>query len=894
MPTRAIQPDNLLRPLAVVAVALLATLPCPALAQFRDTFEGPQATWSLTQADCGVRELAHERTYRDSHGGQASEYFRLSVGSGTFVFLTQPIGRAPVIAEFLPSIYVKSDRPNIQFLARVVFPRSIDRGTGQPIADFLRGESYTDVGQWQPLAIRDAAKLVQDAAIRLRTQFPAIDVREAYVDLLVVNAYSAAGNIDLWIDDLEIQGYVNLDEQGGAGAPRIPRGDDSSAANPAGPPPVASGPVSQLQGSLLLVRGRPIAPRVVQHQGEPLEWLKSLGFNVVKLGASPSPQELREAQRLGLSLVAPPPYGEDAASLDTYSPVVGWSLGSRLTARDLAGTKDLVSEIRRFEPNEQRLLLAGVDSGLAELSRVAPLLLLERHTLGTSQELAAQRQWLLTRPRLARPGTPFWATVASQRPDKLTEQLLLLSEGQAIDDDVDPDQLRLAAYSALAAGSRGLVFPSHSPLAIDTGPAALRTDALKLLNLEMKMLEPWIASGSFAEELAASDGSVQVSVLATDRSRLLLITQHAPAQQFVLGPPPRKSLQITVPGVSISDKAHRVSPSGVKLLRISHSGNGATLTIDDAELTTAVVITQDPLAVHHLGRTLADIQEEAGRLRYDIAVRRMARTVEIDRELAELSGGTSFAQWLGEAQGYLDQGRRQLETNDFENLHASVVRAEEALAKVRRGHWEFAAGAFPSPAASPCLAQFTSLPLHWQLARRMQRGQFGPSVQQAGDMESLDAMLAAGWKQERRPPPGINCDVSLSLAQPRSGRSALRMQAWVADPKTAAAVIEEPIVWISSSPVAVRQGQIVRIHAWVHVPRNVAGSIDGLVVFDSLGGLDLGDRVRVTQGWRELTLYRAASQSGDLIVTFALTGLGEAWVDDLSVSVLDPEPIRAP
>ena len=146
-------------------------------------------------------------------------------------------------------------------------------------------------------------------------------------------------------------------------------------------------------------------------------------------------------------------------------------------------------------------------------------------------------------------------------------------------------------------------------------------------------LEPWIAAGTFAEELAAGDGSVQASVLATDRSRLLLITQHSPAQQFVLGPPPRDSLQVTVPGVSISDKAYRVSAAGVKLLRISHSGTGANINIDDASLATAVVITQDPLAIHHLGRTLAEIQQEAGRLRYDVAVRRLVQTIEIDREL---------------------------------------------------------------------------------------------------------------------------------------------------------------------------------------------------------------------------------------------------------------------
>ena len=51
---------------------------------------------------------------------------------------------------------------------------------------------------------------------------------------------------------------------------------------------------------------------------------------------------------------------------------------------------------------------------------------------------------------------------------------------------------------------------------------------------------------------------------------------------------------------------------------------------------------------------------------------------------------------------------------------------------------------------------------------------------------------------------------------------------------------------------------------------------------------------RLTQGWRELTLYRAVPQNGDLTVTFALTGIGEAWIDDLAVSLMDPEPVRAP
>jgi hypothetical protein len=494
---------------------------------------------------------------------------------------------------------------------------------------------------------------------------------------------------------------------------------------------------------------------------------------------------------------------------------------------------------------------------------------------------------------LARAGTPVLAAVPTERPARLGEQLVLFGQGAAWEEDPDPQQLRLATYHALAAGARGLVFPSEHPLAIDSGPAALRTDSLRLLNMELRLLEPWIAAGQLSEELAGAGGGVQVSVLQTDRSRLLLITQHAPAQQFVLGPPPRSSLSVLVPGVGISEKAYLVSLSGVTPLKVSHGGGGARILIDDAPHAAAVVVTQDPLAIHHLNRTATEFRQEAARLRYDVTARRLVRTVEIDRQLTD--AGRPLAQaaaWLRDAQTNLEQAQRLFESSDFASTQAAVSKAENLLAQVRRGHWEQTAAAFPSPAASPCIAQFTSLPLHWVTADRIRKGHWGANVQAAGDMESLDQMLKAGWKQQRQTPEEVGCDVSLSLADPHGGRSALRLQAWAVNPKQAPQALDRPLVWISSSPVPVRQGQLARIHGWVNVPKPLKASAEGLLVFDSLGGSELGDRIRLTQGWREFTLYRAVPQSGELAVTFALTGLGEASLDDLSVSLLEPEPIR--
>jgi hypothetical protein len=92
--------------------------------------------------------------------------------------------------------------------------------------------------------------------------------------------------------------------------------------------------------------------------------------------------------------------------------------------------------------------------------------------------------------------------------------------------------------------------------------------------------------------------------------------------------------------------------------------------------------------------------------------------------------------------------------------------------------------------------------------------------------------------------------------------------------------------------VPVRQGQLVRIHGWVQVPRPLAACREGLLIFDSLTGPALGERVFATSGWREFTLYRAVPENGELRLTIALTGLGEASLDDVSVSLIDPDPIR--
>lgn len=878
---------------ALVALVAALAWTSQADAQFRDGFEGPEPTWRLAEADCGVKVLAQQRALGQAHGGNASEYTKLAIGNGTYVYMSRSIGRCGVIAELAPSMWLRSDRANIRIMMRVVLPRSIDPGTGQPITTLLRGDTYTDVGNWQQLSIPTPLTLLNREAVVLRTQFGRdVDLREAYADLLVLNTYTSPGETQLWFDDLEIGGYVNLDEAAGAAGNLSSVSSRGATSNSDGSQVRVPQKGALLEGSILTVGNRPFMPRAIQYQGEPLEWLKSLGFNTIKLASSPPPQLIAEARRLDMWIIAPPPYGEMVDADDSYDRILAWSLGSRLGDADVRATEDLATELRRHDKTNKPTICSA-DCQLSSYSRIVGIVQADLPLLGSTIELASYRSWLASRPRLMRPGTPLWAGIAMQSSTKLDEQLRQFSASARAEDDPDPDQLRLQVYAAVAAGVKGLVFQSNGPLAIDTVSAGLRTDTLKLVNHELSLIEPWVAGGSLVDDMISFDPTVQVSVLQTERSKLLVITRHASHQQYVAAPAPSTPISIVVPGVPISDRAYQITLSGLKQLRATPGSGGTRITIEDAGIATAVVLTQDPLVIHHLHRTLTASQQEVARLRFDMAVRRHATTVNVDRELAirshPLDGSTER---LDEAQSNLEQARRMLESGNFADVHRFSTRAESLLARVRRGHWEQTTAAFPSPAASPCISRFSTLPLHWSVAERIRRGSFSPNYLAAGDMENLRVMLDAGWRQQRRLPSGIEADVALSIREPHSGRSSTRLAAWVANPKEAPAVLERPPVWITSSPVPVKQGQIVRVHGWVNVPARLIGTADGLHVFDSVGGPELGDRIRITQGWREFTLYRSVPENGQLTLTFALTGLGEASIDSVSVHLLDPPPIR--
>ncbi len=852
---------------------------------FREDFEGPAASWSVVSSDAAYRIAAQNRVRQGAYSGEACEQVQLLGNNGSFVYLGHPIRRARVIRELAPSLWLKADRPGLQVFARAVLPRTEDPRTGKPVTTLLPGDRYLQPGQWQPLAVRDVPGLLARQVRVLRSELgPQVDPREAYIDQLLVNIYGGPGLTTVSIDRLEVAGVV--EPQPGAHA---------YLAAAYGQPATQStfnAPVRQvqLQGALLTVDGRPVLPRIIQHRGEPLDELARLGFNVVQLAEPATAALLAEARRLGIWLIAPPPSVaqlEQAAITPQYDVVIAWSLGSHLTGEDLQRVRALARALRRHDPRAGRPLVADCHSDLRSYSRIADVLILGGSPIGTSLQLSDYPQWLTERTQFARPGTPIWCRIQTDYDPGLTAQWRTFA-GAPVSAALDSEQIRFLVYASLAAGARGFVFDSHRPLNTSDATTAERRLALEIANLDLRLIEPWATGGSTRTSAHASDPNVSGAMIQTERARLLLPLSAYPDDQFVPNRPPAGPLAFVVPGVPESNNAYALTPASLPPLRHQRVTGGIRVTQERTDSSSMLLMTSDAHVISSLTREIAQTRRRAAELKRQQAMQQFAAVEQVHRRLTP---GTVVAvqcdRWLEEARASLAQCQVLWAASDFSGVYREARRTLGALGRVQRARWNESVATWPAKITSPFSVTYATLPYHAQFADRLRQSRVLPSRLPAGDMERLDEMLAAGWKHVEHPVPGVSTKVELSVSEPHSGRTALRLAVWPHEAEQAVTAVETAPVWITTPPVTLEAGQLVRIRGWVRVPQPITGSRDGLLIVDSLSGPALAQRVRETSGWQEFTLYRFAPESGPLIVTFALTGLGEVYLDDLSIEPIE-------
>ena len=900
-----------------------------AAATIEEAFEEPATSWTVAESDVNHRVVSHTRSREAPHRGAACERVVIDASAGTTLRLHTPVGEARVIDEWKAGLWVRATRPDIRLAARVRLPNFIAPKTGQPVDVLVPGSISKDADRWELLEVGSLADGLKRQLLALRAEHgPTGDLSGAVVTHLVLELYSSPGRYDVAIDDLLVQGSITTlaatpPAPAVATAPITTRHDPAvvpaqfappAGSGPAQPPaaPATPTPVaapadltSGINRGVLEVAGLPFFPRALDHNGEPLETIAALGFNCVRLPAPASSDLLAEARRTGMWVICPPPLLPDVdirdpESLPVFSSnwdrVLLWDLGAGLAEADVEALAERARRVRACDLRGGRGLIASADSGLRTISRHVDMLVARRTVLGTSLELDDYLNWLKERPRLSRPGTPIIATLSTELDPRTARQAAALSGIGARGLAVDPESLTLAAFTAVAAGSRGILFASTRRIDGDDRESRARATAAQTMNLELKLLEPWAAAGRYASTAQASDPEVKAVVVEAARARMVLVWRGVQGSQVVARhyagdlPDDGAPLTLLVPGVPEAHQAWEVHPGGLRPARQRRVTGGVSIVIDGFRSSGLLLLSGEPAVTGHVqerARELAPIALSSARAQAAIV---LADGAELLARLPPSAlGHLPAARMLGEAQRSAAEGEALAATDPATAL-ARFERAAAIGGQFERLTWERGIVAIGSLVAGPLATSDATLAEHWRFIDALGGIAAGDNLLPAGGMERIEDLAGAGWRHFALPQTDLRTAVEITRSEPAGGNASLRMRAEAVNPAAAPDVVETPPVWITTPPLQPPTGKLLEIEARVWVPQPIKGSVDGLLVFDSLGGPALAERVGQSPGWRRLVLYRIvpADAAGEpFTLTFALTGLGEARIDEVTVRVLD-------
>lgn len=865
-----------------------------------DRFESTQTSWKLVEEDCSPRISVHQRTEADRHSGDLSETIQMQCGRGTHAYFIHPIPRSRVLRDFAPSVWIKSNRPHLRLMALVEFPREAAPDGDGFVKRLVRGPAYTDVGSWQKLDFAnfevDFLTLYHRAvqAVRLNSGRVDFDDRDAFVSAIVLDLYGGVGENQIWIDDLELSGYVGLEQSlEDDSADEILQVNWQEGIDPLGGPSQTQTPwqatgrtsVPRREDSLLLVDESPFFIKMVDYRGEPLELLRDLGFNTIRLEEAPSPTLNQEAARLGLWLLSPPPAGYRVLPDDRpFSRVLAWSVGQRLDHRSLTPLDELSQNLRTSAATNARLQHAEVRVTSATHTRI-----LDLAEVPVTSELGGGTgrspfETLADFRARCRSGTIVIASLPLEPSPAMIRQVAALG-GRVPELETSPDAAKLAILSSIAAGARGIAIRTTTRLdALD--PATQRRASLaRWANQWIDRLDPWGAGGTVAGSITTNRADWQAWAVDTQRSRMVFVF------------PTSAPTPVNAPELSISNsdnfssaRAYRVTESGVVPLRQNRTPAGSTVLLPERDVVEAVLLTQDALALRHVDRAEApEMALEQLSLQHGLVMTWIAKQANVQSELDLLQSGSADSVTLyRQAVETATQSERMMFERNYDAAYSSLVTARTQLDRSRQVLVGNAARPFSAPQASPLCMDIATLPAHWDLVQRLRGVRWNGSMLAGGDFEDLDHLIRSGWTNDRWALADDTVEVELTSEDARVGRMALRVR--VSGPNRPLAPASDPTtVRVGSPAVNVPAGHVARVHGWIKVVPADPLNPPRVWMEDSLGGPLLGQWLTLPANqWQEFTFYRGALETSSMNLNLDIQGHGIVLFDDFTVHTAMP------
>lgn len=891
-----------------------------AAAEHRNGFDDEQTSWEAKFDQRRVRVVSHRRHPFIFVRGRASEAFEFDIRpSEQRVRLEHTIPAARVIEDLMGSIWVKSNQAGWTVKLRVVFPHQRDPRTKAVLSTLISGESYTRRGEWQMIKCDQVGTRVREQLVRLRALLkePFLNKRDLYIDRIIIDGDLVPGPSEILVDELRVNPLVHADK-----TVTIKQVADERVQEKM--------PV-EFRLDQLLTDGKPIFPRIIPLHGESAKVMHEAGANVLLIPNAQNHDLIRQIKDAGFWVAATPPraqagdgslLSDRSASLLPFGSemdgVLFWYLGTRIKPDQQQQLAEWTEQIQSADKSH-RPIAGDVLSAERVYSRHLSMLGVSRHVLNTTFSIRDYRDWLIQKRKMALPGTFVWTWIQTEAASSNIRRRKLADDIPIV---IEPEQIRLQAYAALSAGCRGIGYWKTGKLDAD-GPGALeRRLMLSIVNTELDLLGPWLATGQPAGDIVVYNSleqsreaqekfslsnlasgfrsrddkssakprlkhDIEAAIISCEKGRVVLPLWLQRDAQFVPAQMSTERATMVVPGVPDSASAWEVTPTGVRSLGRERGTGGIVVSLSELDQVAAIIVTSDRAAIEELRRKVLATAEPTARLWIELAKAKRARVLDISQRLDKLGAGVRDADRLAaQSSRLLHEAESAIGRRDYHSARIFATRSLRMLRILQRAHWLKATSRHASPISSPHLTCFQTLPDHWRMVSEIGRSSMKPDTNLllSGGFEDFDTMIVDGWEHAQNIIDGVKASAELKTdRQAKQGKSTLRLVAGVEAKHETPRFIEHSPVVVTTPPVTVEAGQILHISGWIKLNTPVIGSRDGVMIYDSITGPLGAIRWREKSDWQRIELIREVYRTEPFRLTISLNGLGDVQLDDLRI-----------
>ncbi len=884
----------------VVLLLVASFFLADAQAQYQDRFDGGRPRWQLGNQDSRSERVAQEIDLSGGRFGTPAERLAFASGGGTLAEVFYPLPPTALIDDFRAVLWIRAARPCGPLGVRVRFPKLIDPATGQPLALVVVGSGYQQANTWEQVLISDVPRKLRLRQITLRSQFGSqVDLSDPYIDAITFNALQQPGLNQIWFDDLEITGHVPLQQTIPAQPPEQVDTPETqkqmaSLASSATPKPNTSGPSANPLARTVdtFIPGKLL--KILEYQGEPMDWLRSLGIDAVLMSRPPTDAQLTAASETGMKLICPaPPYVRNDWQ-GKLQPVIAWQVGNAIDRGELTLARQRANVARALPPDWQRPIVMTVLEGWQESGTVGDVFIrelptaLRNVTLAEGLETVAQAQQAMGRP------LPWLISLELQAPEGLRRQLSAAARtiGAPEEFDIDWHDLWLRTAGALRSSPRGIVF--RSSRALDSGEPTdhQRATALRMVCHWLAAMEPLVA-GAIEGAPAEHDQPdyLPFTLVKPDSTLMTFVAQGGRPSLPRAGE--GRVLKVKLLPNMRSSVAFRLSGPVPERIQIDSNAGQRELSIISPDLVENILFIDQPeLIQQFLKRWQA-----------------LMRTVAADRwQLVYAQLSTARSNWqsaasllpqqappiplLLAASNSLQEAQVAMQSNNWVNAASLLRRADAFQLRSSETLIDRLFPEGPPDTSLPTLQTPSSVYLHIAWPPALGQGQWKTVPVPGATFEDLTTVQTAGWTHDRRLEEQTHVALELkpvSTAGPQIQKQGmLRVAAWPRSGQSLRGGYEGTTLRVRSPMISGVDGTWVRIDTLVRTPLGFGGPEEGLLIYDSIGGSELGRLMRGGGGAKTLRLYRYVPEGQQLQMFFEVLGAGEAMIEQLRVEAWIP------